>query len=596
MSLFAELKRRNVIRVCIAYLAAMWLIAQVLQLVFDSFETPPWYMQTVLTLMAVGLPFALLFAWAFELTPEGIKREREVERAQSITAKTGKKLDRAIIVVLTLALAYFVVDKFVISQSRLDDAPMLASSSIAVMPFVNLSSDSEQQYFSDGLSEELLNLLAKIPELRVTSRSSSFALRDDDLDIPSIAQKLNVAHVLEGSVRKSGKQIRVTAQLIDARQDRHLWSQTYERTLNDIFAIQDDIAASVVAELHLTLLGTAPKTTAVDPEAYSLYLQARHLAYRNSADDWEKSNALYSQALEIEPDFVAALSGLAANYKSLAGRMPEFSTEEGFARAKALAERALAIDPDHAEAYAELGSIALSARDLAGAAILYDKAISLAPTSESILLNAATLVSELGRNDESLEILEFLVARDPLNPRTHWRLGYAYEVVGRWHDARESFKKALLLSPNMGVTKMAIGLTLLMQEEPDPEAALEWIEQDLNSGWRLVGLALVNHDLGRTEASDAAIMELIDKYASEASYNIAAAFAYRGEADPAFEWLAKAVEYNDPGLSEIRRQAFFFENIQGDARWRPFLERIGMSPGQHAAIEFTLTIPKAAGR
>ena len=295
MSLFNELKRRNVFKVTIAYIVMAWLVMQVADVILNNVEAPAWVFHVILLLLGIGLPFSIFFAWAFELTPEGLKREHEVDRSQSITTQTGRKLDFLIIGVLVLALGYFAYDKFVLQPSR--DAELVqattetvteqvaaepeASSesdkSIAVLPFVNMSDDASNEYFSDGISEELLNLLSKIPELRVISRTSAFSFKGKEIDIPTIAQQLNVAHILEGSVRKAGNQIRITSQLIDARSDTHLWSETYDRTLGDIFAIQDEIAGAVVDALKLTLLGDTPQVEQINPEAYALYLQARYV-------------------------------------------------------------------------------------------------------------------------------------------------------------------------------------------------------------------------------------------------------------------------------------------------------------------------------
>ena len=257
MSFLKELKRRNVLRVGAAYVVGSWLLIQVAETIFPLFgygDTPA---RMVVIVLAIAFIPSLIFSWAFEITPEGLKRDADVDRDLSVIQTTGKKLDRIILVVLALALAYFAFDKFVLDPAR--DAVELATAtqeahqegrsealvdsygdkSIAVLPFVNMSSDPEQEYFSDGISEELLNLLAKIPELRVISRSSSFAFKGGKIDIPTVAKKLNVAHVLEGSVRKAGNQVRITAQLIDARTDTHLWSETYDRELANIFAVQD---------------------------------------------------------------------------------------------------------------------------------------------------------------------------------------------------------------------------------------------------------------------------------------------------------------------------------------------------------------------
>ena len=315
-----------------------WLVAQILQLVFESFGTPDWVMKTVLVLLATGLPFALFFAWAFEMTADGLKRESEVDRTQSITVDTGRKLDYAIIGVLVVALGYFAYDKFVLSDVR--DAALVEATaramieqvateqaitepevdqtdnSIAVLPFADMSPNKDQDYFSDGLSEELLNLLAKIPELRVAARTSSFSFKGQNLEIPDIAKRLKVAHILEGSVRTAGNKIRVTAQLIKADDGYHMWSETFDRDLDNIFAIQDEIATTVVAQLKVTLLGEAPKTQETNPEAFALYLQARHLGRKLTPESLEKSIVLYQKVLDINPGFASAWADLGLIYSA----------------------------------------------------------------------------------------------------------------------------------------------------------------------------------------------------------------------------------------------------------------------------------------
>ena len=306
MTLFNELKRRNVFRVGIAYVIAAWLIAQVLQLVFESFGTPDWVMKTVLVLLAASLPVVLFFAWAFEITPEGIKRESEVDRSQSITTQTGRKLNGAITGVLVVALAYFIFDKFVLDASRdaalveatrqevseqaaeIAEAPVEMDKSIAVLPFVNMSGDQENEYFSDGLTEELLNALARNKELKVTGRTSSFAFKGKNTDLREIGQTLGVAHILAGSVRKAQNRVRITAQLIKADDGYHMWSDTFDRELNDIFAIQEEIATRVANELMPTLLGdTEGQLVHRDTDnvqAYEAYLRGQYLFERNSDD------------------------------------------------------------------------------------------------------------------------------------------------------------------------------------------------------------------------------------------------------------------------------------------------------------------------
>jgi TolB-like protein len=285
MSFFAELKRRNVYRAAALYAASTWLLVQVVTAVVPYFHIPEWVVRWIIVAAVIGFPLWLAFAWFYEFTPEGLKRESEIDPAESIAHRTGRKLDLTIIGVMAVAIVLLLTDRFVLRHGVNEQAAIpVSEQSIPVLPFVNMSSDKEQEYFSDGISEELLNLLAKIPQLQVTARTSSFSFKGKDTAIPEIARTLHVAHVLEGSVRKAGNSVRITAQLIKADTGTHLWSQTWDRKLDDIFAIQDEIAADVVKHLKVTLLRAAPKARTTDPEAYALYLQAVQLGRQNTAD------------------------------------------------------------------------------------------------------------------------------------------------------------------------------------------------------------------------------------------------------------------------------------------------------------------------
>ena len=593
-------------KVATAYVVVAWLAAQVLELILDTFGAPAWVMKTVLTLLAAGLPFAVFFAWAFELTPEGLKREHQVDRTQSITSQTSKKLNLVIVVLMSIAVSYLAYDKFVLSpereslaraeaaakivaeQTTRERAEAKANNSIAVLPFVNMSSDEEQEYFSDGLSEELLNLLAKISELRVTSRSSAFSYKGKDFKIADVGRELNVSNVLEGSVRKSGNQVRITAQLIKVDGDIHLWSETYDRSLDNIFAIQDEIAAEVVNKLKITLLGHQPDVRKTDPEAYSLYLQGRHLRRQTIARAYEKAQALIQQALEIDPDYAEAWVELAALYTNQAnlGMRPY---DEAFQMAREAVSRAIAIDPDYAQAQASLGYIARSYdNDLITAARQLQLALQLEPANTDIIRSAASLIMSLGRLDEAIALSEFVVARDPVSPRSHSNLSLYYAYSGRWDNAIASARTALALSPGYSAGHYQIGIALLFKGEP--QAALEAMQAE-KSIWGLIGLPLAYHSLGLKDESNAALAVLIEKFEKGAPYNIAYNLAYRNEIDRAFKWLDKAEEYKDTGLTDILNEQLF-SNLHNDPRWLQFLERIGYSPAQLASIEFKVELPE----
>jgi len=615
LSLFTELNRRNVFRVGAAYAVAAWLLIQVAETIFPLFGFDDSPARIVVIVLAIGFLPTLVFAWAFEMTPEGLKKEKDVDRSQSITRYTSEKLDRTILVVLVLALGYFAFDKFVLNEQRqaalerqaderlasaTEQARQLGRTealagvnqgdkSIAVLPFVDMSSDKDQEYMSDGIAEELLNLLAKIPELRVISRSSAFSYKGKDIRLAQVAEELNVSHILEGSVRKAGNRIRITAQLIEAQSDSHLWSETYDRTLDDIFAIQDEISATVVEQLKIKLLGETLRVRETNPEAYALYLRARHLHSQGSPEAYQQANALYKQAVAVDPDYAAAWAGLANNYLTQANKSL-LQADEAYTLARAAAEKALAIDPDYALAFSHLGWIAMAHdNDPALAASFFERAMKLDPGNPDIISNAASLLFFLGRSQESIALNEYANARDPVNPVGFSNTGYLYIVVGRLEDSVAAYEEALRLRPDYLGAHYNMGTALLLMGKP--EAALAAMQKEQYTVYRLLGEAVTYHALGDSRASDAALAEVIEKYEAEWAFNIAYVLAYRNEADRAFEWLEKAVEYRDTGLVEVMAKPEF-ANIHDDPRWLPFLESVGKAPAQLAAIEFKVSLPE----
>jgi tetratricopeptide (TPR) repeat protein len=423
----------------------------------------------------------------------------------------------------------------------------------------------------------------------VISRSSAFSFKGKDVEVREIARRLDVAHILEGSVRKAGNQVRITAQLIDARSDTHLWSETYDRPLDDTFAVQDEIAAAVVSQLKITLLAGVPKARAVDPHAYALYLQARQLGHQNTPEAYERSIALFQQALTIDANYAAAWDGLASDYVNQAsyGLRP---IEDGYRLARDAVGKALAIDPDFASAYARLGQIAqYYDSDLAAAARHFEQALALEPTNTDIIRHTAALAATLGRHDLAIALGEYVTARDPVDAAGHANLGVVYSYAGLLDAAIESFRTALNLSPDYNGAQYGIGVVLLLKG--DPARALAAMRKDANESWRRVGLTMAWHALGKKSQSDATLAELIQKDGKRWAYNIAYVLAWRGENDRAFEWLDKAVAYRDAGLSEIAVNPLF-ANIKEDPRWLPFLRQIGKAPEQLAAIKLGVKLPQ----
>ena len=341
-------------------------------------------------------------------------------------------------------------------------------------------------------------------------------------------------------------------------------------------------------QLKVRLLGPVPRVEETDPEAYALFLQARHLGHQITRESLEQSRALYERALAIDPDYAAAWSGLAVNYSSQAGNglLPP---AEGNARGREAAEKALAIAPDFAPAHASLGWIAMSENDLPAAAQHFERALQLAPANLDVLGNAAGLLKSLGRLEQAIEVDEFGAVRDPVNPISHSNLGNGYLSVDRWDEAIASYETALRLSPGYIGSHYWIGTALLFKDEA--EAALEAMQQETYAVLRLIGLAMAYHSLGDAAASDAALADLIEEHEEGWAFNIAYVLAYREEADRAFEWLDKAVQYSDPGVPQILLRPEF-RHIHDDPRWLPFLESIGKSPAQLDAIEFEVKLPR----
>jgi len=592
-SLFAELKRRNVIRAAVLYIGIVWALSQGAAQLLPVFDVPTWAVRWFIVAAIIGFPFWITFAWFFEFTPEGLKRESEVETHESITRHTGRWLDFAIIGVLAVAVVLLVTDRFVLHHGVNEEASTpVSAQSIAVLPFVNMSDEKSNEYFSDGISEELLNLLAKIPQLQVTARTSSFAFKGKETGIPQIARTLHVAHVLEGSVRKAGNSVRITAQLIRAATDTHLWSQTYDRKLDDIFAIQDEIAADVVRQLQLTLLGAAPKARTTDPQAYALYLQAVQLSRQFTAEAFKQSDALHHKVLTIDPRYAPAWNRLSSNFINETSQ-GLLSNKEGYAQGRDAAMKALAIDPEYAPAHASLGWIAMFGdNDLAAAAEHLKRAVALDPADPNVLINTPALLQALGRLDEALAFEEALVRRDPVNVAALFNLGMLQRDAARFDAATTSLRTVLSLYPGRGGAPAELGTTLLLKG--DLQGALAQIEQEPSEMWKMIGLPIAYHALGRKTDSDAALAALIAKYEKDAPYNIAYVHAYRGEPEKAFASLDMAVEYGDTGLGAIVTENLF-DNIRGDPRWLPFLRKIGKAPEQLAKIEFKVTLPQVEG-
>jgi len=464
-----------------------------------------------------------------------------------------------------------------------------SSPSIAVLPFVNLG-DEENEYFADGLAEELLNVLAKIRGLRVASRTSAFFFKGKDVDLPTVAQKLNVGAVLEGSVRRSGQRVRITAQLIDAASDVHLWSEIYDRTLDDIFAVQSDIANAVVSELRVALLGDRPATgtsgdviaevqaaergRSHDPEAYRLYLQGRFYVLRITEADVARGVGFYRQALDRDPTFAIAWAGLARAYHAQAGRGWR-PVAEGMEQARAAAQTALELEPELPEGHIALGWVLADYDwDWKSAKTEMDRALALAPGDGDVHRASASLAMQFGRLEEAIALARRAVALDPLSKPAHVVLGDCFMRAGLLDDAIGSLQLALDLAPNAGITHYILSCARLLQGRADD--ALDEAEREAIPYLRLLCVALAQHTRGDAVASSSALRRLIDEGGSAVSFQIAAAHAWRGEVDAAFAWLERAYRERDPGLGESVAYPLL-RALHGDPRWPALMRKMGFA-------------------
>jgi len=459
MSFFTELKRRNVFRVGIAYVISSWVLLQFVDLVLDNITAPDWVMKVFMLALVVGFPLAIFFAWAFEVTPEGIKKEEDVDRSHSITKKTASKLDRSIIVILLGAVVYFAWDNFSSTSPQSKPTPQVAQQvttvvdvqkSIAVLPFVNMSNDADNEFFSDGIAEEILNVLASIPDLKVAARTSAFTYKGTNTNIADIAKELGVNHILEGSVRKSGNQVRVTAQLIKADDGFHLWSENYDRELTNIFAIQDEIADSIAQALKVTLqleTGAAGNLTGTNSlEAYEHYLKGMSLWHQRTAIGLSTAIDDFEAAINIDPEFAKAHAGLALTWSVIDG-YKEMDRKVAGANAKAAAERALALDPESFEALAVLGGVARVEFQYKVAANLYEQAMAINPSYATAYQWFGGMLSDMGDTNGSIIMYQKAWSLDPRGRIIGNNLAWQLNGVGRDQEALQVAQEVLGFAP-----------------------------------------------------------------------------------------------------------------------------------------------------
>jgi TolB-like protein/Tfp pilus assembly protein PilF len=569
---WAKVRHRKVVQWGLAYAAGAWALLQGLTHVVATFHWPEQVQQVGTLLLPLGLPIVVTLAWY-----HGDRGQQRFTRSELVVLAALLLLGGT-----TLwwwgQRAELQADADSVAtpaKPMARDQALMDDKSIAVLPFVNMSADPEQDYFSDGISEQVLDLLARIPELRVIARTSSFSFKGKDADITTIAQRLNVSHILEGSVRKSGQRVRITTQLIRAADSSHMWSETYDRELTDIFAVQDEIAAAVVTQLKLRLLGgqLPARSMTHNAEAYALLLEARYLMGTRTAESLQQAHDRLKQALALDPGYADAWAALSSLHTLRAGWVLRNQTE-AIREARAAAQRALALDPTNADAQLAIAGILMQYDwDWSGAEAALKKVLETQPGNASALGSAGFLMRILGRNREAIDLYRRSIAVDPMGSSSHRHLSNALLTAGQVAEAERELRTALTLEPEMMGGHYFRGRFLLVTGRFGE--ALESMQAEETALWRPLGLTLAYHALGRHAESDAALAQLKTTHSDGGAVQIAGAHAYRGETDLAFEWLESAYRQRDAGLMVVKSDVLL-EGIRRDLRYVALMKRMNL--------------------
>jgi len=586
-SVWGELKRRNVVRVAIAYAIVSWLLLQVADVILDNIESTTWVFQATLLLLIIGFPVAIIFAWAFELTPEGLKKEKDVGRSESVTHLTGRKLDFVIIGVLSIAVVVFAVERFAsVEQTPSSSLSTDDRRSIAVLPLDNLSPDPENAFFADGIHDDLLTQLAKIGSLKVVSRTSVLEYRDSPKNMREIGRELGVATLLEGGVRRVGNSVRINVQLIDAKTDEHLWAETYDRelTAENIFAIQREIATSIAGELQVTLsrdevarIGLLPTQSTI---AYDLYVRGRFFWSQRTEEGFNRALEYLNQAIEEDPNFALAYAGVASIYVLMGHELFSWShPKDSYPKAQAAARRALELDDTLAEAHSVLGDALLRYDwDFISADREHQRAIALNPNYGTGHQWYSHYLLPMGREKESLAHSLRALELDPLNLIINLHLGWHYFYVGEYELAIEQLQQTLELSPNFVVANLFLGQ--VYEQEMRLEEAIGQFERAADlSGRNPVHLAALAHAYGisgRQKDAESLLRELLSREQYVPSYEIAVIYAGLDRQDEALTWLERAYEEKDSSwLVDVALDPRF-QQLHSTSRFQSLTRRLGL--------------------
>jgi serine/threonine-protein kinase len=578
--LFGELKRRNVYKVAVAYAVVGWLLIQVATQVFPFLEIPNWTIRLVILLTALGFPVALTIAWAFELTPEGIKRTETADAARQHSR--GGIWIAVVVIAAALSLGLFLLGRYTARTAtpQLSEgaAAVNLQKSIAVLPLVNTSGDPSNEYFSDGLSEELIAVLAKIPDLKVIGRSSSFFFKGKSTDSAAIGQKLGVANLIEGSVRKQGDRVRIVAELISAVDGRSLWSETYDRELKDVFAVQAEIAKSVADQMKVKLLGEKTRSDAKpsneNTAAHNAVLQSDFYFQQQTAESIRKAISFAQEAVRLDPNYALAYAKLSQAWRQYGASFATANAEKAYEEARVAAEKGVSLAPDLVEVRKAIGWISMTPElDFRTAEKEFRRALELSPNDAGAKNALSYSLMAQGRLTEAEQTCREAISLDPLLTTLWYNLGRLAVARGSYKDGEEKFHKGLEIQPQAARFHTYLAALEILQK--NPTAALQQAQLEPDAFWREYALTLVQQTQPDRSAADTALRNFSSKYASNGAYQIAVIHALRKEPDEMFRWLDNAYVTHDSGLTQLVITPFVFE-YRDDPRFVALCQKLGV--------------------
>jgi serine/threonine-protein kinase len=576
-SFFRELKRRNVYKVAVAYAVVAWLLIQIATQVFPFLEIPNWVVRLVIALVAIGFPIALIIAWAFELTPQGIKRTDDIELPAGRGSKNRTWIYVAVIGA-ALSVALFFIGRYTAGSHatpRQREAAIGPQKSIAVLPLLNESGDPGDEYFSDGLSEELIAALAQISGLKVIGRSSSFRFKDRHEEPKAIGEKLGVSTLLEGTVRKHDDRVRIVAELVNAADGIALWTRTFDRELRDIFTVQQEIARAVAESLKVTLLGSHEKSAQMassSVEAHNAYLQAHFHFQRRNVEDYRKAITYFDQAIQLDSNYALAYAERAEVWTMIGDLTGERAT--AYPKARSDAEKAVEIAPALAEAHAALGWVRFFGEwKFAEGLSELNRAKELSPANPTANDLLARAIVYVGRIDEAERQARQAVELDPLSVATQFNVARVLFIAGKLDEADAVGRKVAELQPSASSSHR--WQVLVAVQRGDGETALREAQLEPDHDFRRFELALAHYVRGDRKESDAALADLVTIGQTGLDYQIAQAYAVRGETDKAFEWLQIAFNNHDGGMLSIGVDPLL-RGLHDDPRYKTLLAKLGL--------------------